>query len=130
MHQCKAVIIHCMDFRLRKALGEYLAWRFPEGYDLISVAGAVQGLNKEGCERDFLLKQLQISSELHNPKTILLIQHADCGAYGGSTAFGGPEQERQAQKQELERAESFLRQRFPQVVEKHFILLSGQVICP
>ncbi|MBI4122805.1 MAG: hypothetical protein HY458_00375 [Parcubacteria group bacterium] len=128
MHRCEALVIHCIDFRLRKALTAYLAPRFFEGYDLISVAGSVQALNSEGVERDFLLKQLQISSRLHSPKTILLIQHEDCGAYGGSRAFSSPEEERAAQRAELDKAETLLMKSFPQAIEKYFIPLSGKVI--
>lgn len=128
MHQCEPVVIHCIDFRLRKGLTAYLTSRFPEGYDLISVAGAVQGLNNDGAERDFMLKQLQISVRLHSPKTILLIQHEDCGAYGGSKAFSSFEEEQAAHRAEIDKAETLLKESFSQAIEKYFILLSGEVI--
>lgn len=85
-------------------------------------------MNAEGAERDFLLKQLQISVMLHSPKTILLIQHEDCGAYGGSKAFSSFEEEQVAHRAELDKVEALLKESFSQAIEKYFILLSGEVI--
>lgn len=126
-HICGAVVVHCIDFRFRKKLNEYLMSRFPEGYDLISVAGGVKRLVADSPEDNFVLEQLEISHKLHEPKVIVLIQHEDCGAYGGSKAFAGFEKEKEFQKLELDKAETILKQQFSQNIEKYLIQLSGEI---
>ena len=126
-HTCEAVVLHCIDFRFRKSLYEFLMKRFPRGYDLISAAGSVKRLLQDGPDNNFVLEQLQTSDRLHSPQTIVLLQHEDCGAYGGSKAFQDFEVERAFQKQELQKAEDFLRNHFSQKVEKYFAKLSGEI---
>lgn len=120
MHNCKAVVVHCIDFRFRKTLNEFLDRLFPEGYDLVSVAGGVKDI-------DFVLQQVRISNKLHQPDLIVLIQHEDCGAYGTSRAFKDFSEEQSFQKSELQKAESLFKKEFPQPIEKYFACLSGVI---
>jgi carbonic anhydrase len=127
-HVCKALVIHCIDFRFRKSLAEFLEARFGDSYDLVSVAGGVKRLVADPLESNFILEQVKISDRLHKPEVILLIQHEDCGAYGGSAAFGDFSDEQETQNQELEKAEILLKEQFPQPVEKYLARLSGDTI--
>lgn len=128
IHTCKALVIQCIDFRFRKSLAEFLESRFGDSYDLVSVAGGVKRLVQDPLENNFTLEQIKISDTLHKPEIILLIQHEDCGAYGGSIAFGDFSIEQEIQKQELEKAETLLREHFSQSVEKYLARLSGGMI--
>jgi len=127
-HTCKALVIHCIDFRFRKSLSEFLESRFGDSYDLVSVAGGVKRLVADPLENNFILEQIKISDRLHKPEVILLIQHEDCGAYGGSVAFGDFSTEQEAQNQELEKAKALLREQCTQSVEKYLARLSGEII--
>jgi carbonic anhydrase len=52
-------------------------------YDLVSIAGAGKDLLSENsAERDFILKQISISKKLHDIKTVYVLMHDNCGAYG------------------------------------------------
>jgi len=44
--------------------------------DIVAIAGAVK-------EWGHALKQIEVSKRLHNISNIILINHTDCGAYGG-----------------------------------------------
>ena len=127
-HTCKALVIHCIDFRFRKSLAQFLEARFGDSYDLISVAGGLKRLVVDPLENNFILEQIKISDRLHKPEVILLIQHEDCGAYGGSVAFGDFSTEQEAQNQELEKAKALLREQCTQSVEKYLARLSGEII--
>ena len=127
-HTCEAVVLHCIDFRFRNMLNEYLHKRFLKGYDLISVAGSVKRLVLDPPEHNFVLDQIRASHKLHEPKTIVLIQHEDCGAYGGSKAFADFQEELDTQKSELEKAEQILKKEFPQPIEKYLARLSGELV--
>ena len=119
-HTCEALVIHCIDFRIQVFLNEYLEERFSGTYDRVAVAGGVKILPLEQCE---------VSVRLHDPKTIVLIQHEDCGAYGGSEALGDFEAEQKFQANELTKAEQKLKEHFPDVgIEKFLIRLSGDML--
>ena len=57
-YTCEAVAVHCIDFRFQKAISEYLALKFPEGYDRISVAGGVKNI-LEQREESIVVKNTQ-----------------------------------------------------------------------
>lgn len=142
-HDCKALVLHCIDFRFRKYLNDFLNSKFGNSYDLVAVAGGVKQLlvsrgrfseasvpnvkNRPG-EDNFILEQLKISDRLHKPGLIVLIQHEDCGAYGGSVALGDFSTEQETQNAELEKAEALLKEQFFQPAEKYFACLSGEMI--
>ena len=128
MHTCEAVVLHCIDFRFRSILGAYLQKRFPRGYDLVSLAGSVKRLAADSLENNFVLDQIRVSNKLHEPKVIVLIQHEDCGAYGGSKAFTNFEEELNFQKSELGKAEQILKKEFSQTIKKYLARLSGEMI--
>ena len=89
-------------------------------YDCIAIAGGV---------KDLPIEQIEVSIRLHQPKTIVLIQHEDCGAYGGSEKFENLESEKNFQKEELQRAVQALKSEFSDVLaERFFILLSGEIV--
>ncbi|MDP2641118.1 MAG: hypothetical protein Q8P39_01060 [Candidatus Yanofskybacteria bacterium] len=129
MHSCKAVAVHCIDFRIQKYLNTYLDTRYPENYDLLSLAGGIKHLLDDGEQNNVELGDLLVSDRLHHPDTIILIQHEDCGAYGGSQTFAGFEEETQFQREQLDRAEVALRAHFPNAaIEKLLIRLSGDIL--
>ncbi len=124
--RAEAVAIHCMDLRFQPLLDTYLRDRFGDGnVDRIAVGGGVRELVRSP-EDSFVLGQLRTSVQLHHPPRVVLLQHEDCGAYGGSKAFAGDEVTEQAE--ELGRAETVVRSAFPDVhVEKHVATCAGEI---
>jgi len=84
-HECKAAVVTCMDFRLHgDNMGDFLKKEGVYGEaDMICVAGGVLPLVAPDHEknREFILKLLGISKNLHHIENIYLINHTDCGAY-------------------------------------------------
>jgi carbonic anhydrase len=105
-HTCEAVVVHCIDFRIQGKVNELMEQRFPGSFDRVAVAGGVKNL-------EFVTEQVQLSVRLHEPKHIVLVQHEDCGAYGGSAAFENLEAERAFQTSEIEKASQLIQQQFP-----------------
>lgn len=125
-HTCKAVVVHCMDFRFQKALHRFFEEQYSEGYDNIIAAGGVKDM-LDNKENSFVLGQIRLSLQLHEPREIVLVQHEDCGAYGGSAALG--EQEMEFQKNQLKETEDFLVTQCSGVaVKKYIIKLSGDIL--
>lgn len=115
-HTCRALIISCMDFRLHHALHNWADQRYGEtGYDLVHLAGGAGALLRDDSQA-LVLKQVELSHRLHEIAEVVLVNHWDCGAYGGSQAFGHDEEnERDTYCYDLEEASNLVRQRFPQI---------------
>lgn len=85
MHKAHALVLTCIDFRFQTLIQEFLEKEeLVDSFDRIAIAGAVLQLVSPEKEayKEYLLKQIDISMKLHDPDTIYLINHEDCGAYG------------------------------------------------
>ncbi|MDO8424735.1 MAG: hypothetical protein Q7S70_02230 [bacterium] len=105
-----------MDFRLGLPLANYLKENGRLGdCDLVSLAGGVKTLlsPEKESDRDFLLGQIGKSLHLHEIQEVILINHTDCGAYGGSSHFSSFTEERDFHIREMEKARNLVLSRFP-----------------
>lgn len=94
-HTCKALLLRCLDFRLNEAIQQWLQKNhLANNCDLVSLAGAVKNLK-------IVLGQIEISQRLHGISEVILMNHTDCGAYGGRAAFADSEEERARHQQDL-----------------------------
>jgi len=111
-----------MDFRFNEAIH---AWAEKQGlikdFDLVALAGAQKNFLDEET-KGVALKQLDISSRLHGIKTVLLVAHQDCGAYGGSKAFASWEKERAKYTEDLTHAAGLIKEKFPALNVRKMIL--------
>ncbi len=108
--------MHCIDFRFIPAIRD---WMEKEGFlgdsDVVSVAGAVKNIvsPKEQSDKDLILRQIEISKRLHGIDEIILVNHTDCGAYGGKSAFANELEEEQKHELDLREARAVLQAAFP-----------------
>lgn len=111
-HNCNNLLLTCIDFRFNEAIHE---WAEKQGlikdFDLVALAGAQKNFLEEDT-RGVALKQLDISSRLHGIKTVLLVAHQDCGAYGGSRAFTSWDEEKAKYAADLHAAEALIKEKF------------------
>ena len=84
--------------------------------DVVSLAGACKELvdGGEGA-KELLLKQIEISSKLHNSSKVIMLHHSDCGAYKASYAFNSFEEEKAKQSGDMEKAAAVIKDRFPRL---------------
>lgn len=104
------VIFGCLDWRLHPHLENFFA-ADDTGCDMCVTAGSVKSL-VDPLTRDFMLSQIEVSKNLHNCQAVILTMHIDCGAYGGSKAYNGAEDERSACMAELRKAKEIVRTKF------------------
>jgi hypothetical protein len=129
-HSAQAVALTCIDFRFRKAFQEF----FEEQLNLYSIdhkadAGGVKMIVEEGPVRDWILKNFETAVKLHNVNRIILINHQDCGAYGGKEAFASTEEEIKFHEIQLRHAVSVVRSKFPdKQIEAYFASKEGDEI--
>lgn len=114
-HTCRAIVVSCMDFRLRKHLRDWTTKNIKGGYDRLALAGGVKNL-------PFVLEQVELSKNLHGICEVYLINHEDCGAYGKSGNF-------RTHKKDLNFAKKIISQRFPELkIELLYLTLAGEFL--
>ena len=114
-HNCQNIVFHCIDFRLINETNDFIKNNYG-GSDIVSVAGS----SKEIADgNSYLLKQIEISHNLHHSSKVVLIHHSDWGAYKSSYQFNSPEEEKEKQVKDLLKIELIIKERFPDMtVEK------------
>lgn len=115
-HKETTIALICIDYRFWPKALKLLKEKYGE-LDLVALAGAGKNLaspsDKESLKT--LLKNIEISIKLHASKKIILTNHIDCGAYGGSSKFNSPKEEIAFHKKELVEAKKKLLKQFPKL---------------
>jgi len=123
IHSCEAVILTCIDFRFWretvKFIEEELDIKF---FDFPSLPGAAKVINtgvtkaiKNFLSGDDLVMQcVSVRRDLHHAKKLVIVNHQDCGAYGGSKVFNGDESaEQKFHEEELKKAKVKVLKKYP-----------------
>ncbi len=118
-YEAEACIFWCYDARFSGAYEVFLRDRGfrLDRIDLVKGAGGAQPLAAEaGFERDAARAELAKSIKLHRTSRVILMVHMDCGAYGGSAAFGGDHgAEWDHHAAELDRAAEYVKSEFAEI---------------
>ena len=110
--ECESIVLTCIDFRFRKEVGDLLSRAGFRDFDLVALPGASKAVIEESS-RGVLFHAVEASLALHHPRRIIVVDHIDCGAYGGSAAFAGPEDEEAFHAARLDEAREIIRGEFP-----------------
>jgi len=126
VHACEAVVLSCIDFRFWQETVKFVEEELGiKSFDFPSLPGAAKAIN-ECADEDIATKCLQVPCDLHHVKKIVIINHADCGAYGGSVKFNGDtEAEQKFHEEELKKAKAKIQAQFP---DKEVILAYVKII--
>ncbi|MFO7806965.1 MAG: carbonic anhydrase [Candidatus Moraniibacteriota bacterium] len=121
VHECDAAAICCIDFRFWRETMEFIDNYFKvKSYDFPKLPGAAKAII-ESNGNDLASSCVEVPCELHNIKKIILVNHEDCGAYGGSKPFEGDKKaEQEFHEQELTKAAEIIRKKYPEK-EVHII---------
>lgn len=121
-YHAHACIFWCFDDRLWKLRNEFIKKKGFKHVDLVQVAGGAKALAEEGTPAQrFLLDQAAASVRLHGTDLFIPTLHVDCGAMGGSKAFGTRSVENEHHRAALEKIEEVLKREFPQVRVERYI---------
>jgi carbonic anhydrase len=120
-HTCRALVIRCMDFRLSPEIKSFLEREKLLGdCDIVSIAGAAKNfLDPESAVVAF--KQIEISQRLHGITEVHLMNHTDCGAYGGRRSFASDEAEREKLIGDMQAAAAEIKKRWPELKIKFWL---------
>ncbi len=127
-HKAQACALFCMDFRFKEETLEYLKNKLGmNDLDVISLAGASLNIAnpKNKADYEVVMNQIDLSANLHKIDKIIIIDHADCGAYGGRAAFNSVEEEKDAHVKNLIESKEILNNKYP---EKEIVLVYADLI--
>ena len=125
---CDAAVIWCFDNRFELGFRKFLQRIGVVYWDAIKIAGGTKCLASPDRESDraFVLNQIRISMRLHQTQRVILMQHSDCGAYGGLESFASPAAERDNHRAELRKAARVVLDEIPGVVvDGYFVDFEG-----
>ncbi len=105
-HTTDNLLVCCMDFRFHEATMEHIRKEYgADSFDLCTLAGGAQQVSNEvAAGKETLFKEIGIGCNLHSVKRVFLVNHQDCGAYGGSKKFENLETELSTYKDDLREA--------------------------
>lgn len=81
-------------------------------FDRLGVGGASKAILDE-ITRPTVIGAVSIAMEKHQVKRLIIIDHIDCGAYGGSGQHQSPEIEEKFHRGKLYLAKEILQKEFP-----------------
>ena len=115
-----------MDFRFEEGLFRFLEKEHILGNaDIVGWAGAAKAFLDDDS-KDFAMKQVELSHALHCMSEVHLVQHIDCGAYGGSDQFDGLEAEYDFQLEQIDAAREIIQKRYPNIAVKGYIAIKNK----
>jgi carbonic anhydrase len=123
-HACTTLVIRCMDFRFISAINEYLESKDLMNHcDIVAAAGAAKNFAspEHELDREFLMRQIDIAKRLHGISEVIIINHTDCGAYGGKSAFASKDKEWKKHSGELAVAAQMIKERYPSLAVQTLI---------
>ncbi|MDD5760380.1 MAG: hypothetical protein PHI06_15040 [Desulfobulbaceae bacterium] len=110
--------MQCIDFRFGKKMKEFMEQNNLLGdADLVSIAGAAKNIVNPETQA-FALRQIEISKDLHGMKQVILMNHTDCGAYGGRKSFADDKVEYEKLTADLKEAREIVKTKWPELEVK------------
>ncbi|MBI2515213.1 hypothetical protein HYV91_03495 [Candidatus Wolfebacteria bacterium] len=112
-YRADACVVWCFDDRFAGLLEDFIKAKNFRRVDLIKVAGGAKDLvgfsDTITCDskQSYLLDQIAKSIKLHQTPLVILMVHADCGAYGKK--FETVLEEQEFYRGELNKAEAVVR---------------------
>jgi len=119
-HGVKHLVVSCIDYRFRDKIARWIRTNLKNQADLVSVGGASKAFN-DTASVAYLMSHLALARDLHGVTTIHLIDHIDCGAYGGSKQHANETAEKKFHRTELDRAAKAIKKKFPKLKVKKYI---------
>lgn len=126
VHSCEAVVLTCIDFRFWKETAEFVELELGiRDFDFPSLPGSAKAINESNGE-DLAMSCISVPVDLHHAQKIVIINHQDCGAYGGSEKFNGSgEEEQKFHEGELRKAKEKILAKYP---SKEIILAYAKLV--
>jgi len=127
LHHWPVLALSCIDGRFIERttdwLAEKTALRQGSGsssgvFDYRTEVGSSKAIIDSPEDRERFFNLVETSKRLHDIQEVWLIDHVDCGAYGGSKEFAGAEEEKKFHIEKLTEAAKIIAEKFPELQVK------------
>src|SRR3989338_977491 len=117
-----ALLLCCMDYRYIHAVLGFVERQLGiKVYNVKTDAGGTKALlNGDPAVRALILSNVKLAYHPHGVRTVVLVHHEDCAAYGGSAVFKDGAEETACHAQQLAMAASLLRAAFSRLTVRMF----------
>ena len=120
-HGTKDLVICCMDYRFRERVAQWIQETLANTADLVSVAGASKAITSEQS-REYIFSLIDIGRNLHGVTTVHILDHIDCGAYGGSSQHTDQAAETTFHSNQCQQATALLAAKYPDLTVKSYYM--------
>jgi len=122
LHHWEVLAVSCIDGRFIKKTIDWLTEQTGGVFDFRTEVGATKAIIDCESDRDSFCNVIETSLKLHSIKQLFLIDHIDCGAYGGSKEFDSAEKEKKFHIEQLDKASEIIAKKYPQIeIKKVFV---------
>jgi len=122
LHHWEVLAVSCIDGRFIKKTIDWLTEQTGGVFDFRTEVGATKAIIDCESDRNSFCNVIETSLRLHSVKQLFLIDHIDCGAYGGSKEFENEEAERKFHIDQLDKAAEIIAAKFPSIeIKKVFV---------
>lgn len=113
--RCPVLVLCCVDFRYIDPILAFVKKRFGiKACDMKTDPGGVKTLlDSKPDIRESIITNVKLIRERHDVRTLVLVNHQDCAAYGGSKRFSSPETEATFHAGQLLKARAILKSKCP-----------------
>ena len=118
LHHWKVLALSCIDGRFVKRTIDWVSSKTDGVFDFRTEFGLSKAIIDSLPDRERLFELISVSIRLHNIEEIWLIDHVDCGAYGGSKMFADNIAEAEFHNGQLEKAAKVIEEKFPELKVK------------
>jgi len=117
----------CIDGRFIKLTVDWLTEKTGGVFDFRTGIGSSKAIIANEEDRESFFRVVELSVRLHGVKEVWMIDHIDCGAYGGSERFHDDlEKEMDFHMKKLEEACEIVQKEFPDLkIKKFFVSWHG-----
>ena len=125
-HKADAIALTCIDYRFRKQLHKFFEHELGiHAVDHMAMGGGVKKIVEDGPIRQWVFDNFDIAFTKHAVNRVILVNHQDCGAYGGSKTLGELPDELAFQADQLTKAEEIIRAKYPDKQVDGYLALLG-----
>lgn len=111
VNKCETTVIQCLDYRFRSPTRTCLQDGLDvKNFNIIGLPGSAKPFLEN---RKTPWKGIKVAYEQHDCRSFIIVHHADCGAYGGSSNFENAINEESFHRKQLKEMKSRLLEAYP-----------------
>jgi len=118
LHHWDVLAVSCIDGRFTKRTIDWVSEKTGGVFDFRTEVGSSKAIIDSRADQERFFDVISTSLKLHSIKEVWLIDHIDCGAYGGSKEHADAEAEKQFHLEKLEKAAQIVSEKFPELTVK------------